>query len=325
MVRALITGITGQDGSYLAELLVEQGHEVHGVNRPGSDQESSEISGVIMHGLDFGREPDFAPLLAEVQPQRIYNLAAVSSVARSWVEPDLTAQVNGLAVSRLIAAVSEFSISSSEDVRFVQASSAEIFGSVPGIVDSDILSDEHSPIRPSSPYGAAKAYAHSIVGVYRGAGLHASSCILFNHESPRRPATFVTRKITRAVARIALGLEDKLELGNTQAQRDWGWAPDYVDAMVRAGEAAEPSDYVVATGIAHSVEDFARIAFACAGIADWRSHVEVSGALHRPSDVRTQRGDATKARTMLDWKPTRSFEEIVRAMVDADLAELRAQ
>lgn len=312
MMRALVTGVTGQDGSYLAEALVSAGLEVHGVVR---DLGETVTAGVQPHRVDFTVEGGLAAVVSEVRPDVIYNLAAVSSVFRSWEEPTVTARVNALAVAELLAAARSLS----EGIRFVQASSAEIFGS-----PETAPQNESTPVRPTSPYGAAKAYAHGLVGVYRGAGMHASSVILYNHESPRRPETFVTRKITAAAARISRGLQDRLALGNLAARRDWGWAPDYVEALQLAAGADAPGDYVIATGVAHSVEDFVALAFARAGIADWRAYVDVDDTLLRAGDAPEQRGDAAKARRVLGWRPSHDFEQIVSAMVDADLARLDA-
>ncbi|MDF1479174.1 GDP-mannose 4,6-dehydratase [Leifsonia sp. H3M29-4] len=312
MMRALVTGVTGQDGSYLAEALVSAGQEVHGVVR---DIGETVTAGVQPHRVDFAEEGGLAAVVSEVRPDVIYNLAAVSSVFRSWEEPTVTARVNALAVAELLAAARSLG----EGIRFVQASSAEIFGS-----PETAPQNESTPVRPTSPYGAAKAYAHGLVGVYRGAGMHASSVILYNHESPRRPETFVTRKITAAAARISRGLQDRLALGNLAARRDWGWAPDYVEALQLAAGADAPGDYVIATGVAHSVEDFVALAFARAGIADWRAYVDVDDTLLRAGDAPEQRGDAAKARRVLGWRPSHDFEQIVSAMVDADLARLDA-
>jgi len=310
MTVALITGVTGQDGSYLAELLLDGGYEVHGLTRDPGEQVTR---GVVAHRVDLGAGGEVGDVLRSVRPAEVYNLAAVSSVFQSWQDPLTTARINGLAVAEMLAAVREIG-----DVRFVQASSAEIFGAA-----DESPQTERTAIRPTSPYGAAKAYAHGLVGAYRAAGMFASSVILYNHESPRRPATFVTRKITQAAALIAAGRQERLELGNLSARRDWGWAPDYVDALHRAAVADEPGDFVVATGAAHSVEDFVRVAFERAGIADWRDRIDTSEGLLRPGDAAEQAGDATRARTKLGWAPTRDFDDIVAAMVDADLALVR--
>jgi GDPmannose 4,6-dehydratase len=238
----------------------------------------------------------------------------VSSVAQSWAEPDLTARVNGAAAVALLESALQAQDKHGRPVRFVQASSAEIFGE-----PATSPQTEDTPVRPVNPYGAAKAYAHLAVDVYRRRGLHAVSAILYNHESPRRPEQFVTRKITRGVAAIAHGRADHLTLGNLDARRDWGWAPDYVDAMVRAARADQPADYVVATGVGHTVRDFVAAAFTAAGIDDWEPLVRTDPALVRPADPADLVGDATRARTRLGWAPTVTFEELVRRMVAADL------
>jgi len=314
MSRVLITGVTGQDGSYLAEQLIARGHEVHGTaQNPGE----GVTPGVEVHVQDLS-EPGVGSIVRDLRPDIVYNLAAISSVYGSWQQPELTARINGLAVAELLAAVRELQ-SSGTEVRFVQASSAEIFG-----VPADVPQTERTAIRPTSPYGAAKAYAHALVGVHRGAGVWASTAILYNHESPRRPETFVTRKITAAAARISRGRQDRLELGNLAARRDWGWAPDYVDALVRIGQADRPDDFVIATGVAHSVEEFVAVAFARVGIEDWRAHVSVNDELLRSGDAPQQLGDATHAREVLGWAPTVPFEGIVHAMVDHDLELLGA-
>ncbi len=311
MSRILITGITGQDGSYLAEQLLAEGHEVHGT----ALRSDEAAPGAILHTLDLS-SPGIGALIHELQPDEVYNLAAISSVFGSWQQPALTAAINGVAVAEVLAALRELT-DAGREVRFVQASSAEIFG-----VPADVPQTEHTAIRPTSPYGAAKAYAHSLVNVYRTAGVWAATCILYNHESPRRPEQFVTRKITASAARISRGLQDRLELGNLSARRDWGWAPDYVDALRRAVRADTPDDYVIATGVAHSVEDFVRAAFGRVGIDDWRSVVSVSEEFMRSGDAPQQLGDASHARAALGWAPTVGFDGIVAEMVDADLAAL---
>ncbi|MGV8896767.1 MAG: GDP-mannose 4,6-dehydratase [Rhodoglobus sp.] len=308
MSRILITGITGQDGSYLAERLVAAGHEVHGTSL---SVDESTVDGVRLHPRDLSK-PGIGELIRSLEPEVVYNLAAISSVYGSWQQPDLTARINGLAVAEMLAALREVPAA-----RFVQASSAEIFG-----VPPEVPQTERTTINPTSPYGAAKAYAHSLVNVYRSAGVWASSCILYNHESPRRSEDFVTRKITASAARISLGLQDTLELGNLDARRDWGWAPDYVDALVRASTADTPDDYVISTGVDHSIEDFLAVAFNRVGITDWRPFVTVSEEFMRSGDAPLQLGDASHAREALGWAPTVGFDEIVAAMVDHDLAIL---
>lgn len=305
MSRVLITGITGQDGSYLAEVLVAAGSDVHGTSL-SADEHS--IEGVELHPLDLS-QPGIGALITTLAPDVVYNLAAISSVFGSWQQPDLTARINGLAVAEMLAALQGV-----PGARFVQASSAEMFG-----IPADVPQTERTAITPTSPYGAAKAYAHSLVNVYRTAGVWASSCILYNHESPRRPENFVTRKITASAARISLGLQDTLELGNLEARRDWGWAPDYVDALRRAAASDTPDDYVIATGVDHSVEDFVAAAFARVGIADWRPYVTVSEQFMRSGDAPRQLGDSARAREALGWAPTVGFDGLVAAMVDNDL------
>jgi GDPmannose 4,6-dehydratase len=310
MTVALVTGVTGQDGSYLAELLLAKGYEVHGVVRDFGEHVEPAV---VSHRLDLSDSRGIGELIDRIAPDEIYNLAAVSSVFLSWEQPTLTAKINGVAVAEMLSAVRAL-YDKGHVTRFVQASSAEIFG-----MPDETPQTERTAIRPTSPYGAAKAYAHVLVGAYRAAGVFASSVILYNHESPRRPETFVTRKITAAAARISLGLQDTLELGNISARRDWGWAPDYVDALYRAATADQPDEFIVATGIAHSVEDFVRVAFERCGIADWRDRLVVEPNLLRTGDAAQQLGDASKAGRVLGWKPTKTFEDIVAAMVDADL------
>lgn len=313
MPRAFITGISGQDGSYLSERLVAEGYDVHALSF--SSEPSPECPGVTVHRGDLTEVDRVRSLLVEIGPDEVYNLAAISSVARSWEEPDLTARVNGLAAVGLLESALQAQEASGRRVRFVQASSAEIFGE-----PASSPQDEDTPLRPVNPYGAAKAYAHLTAGVYRGRGLHAVSTILYNHESPRRPPQFVTRKITSGAAAIARGEADSITLGNLDARRDWGWAPDYVDAMVRAARAEEAGDYVVATGVGHSVREFVEAAFTAAGVDDWERHVRVDPRLVRPVDPSELTGDASRARDLLDWQPSVDFTELVRRMVAADLA-----
>jgi GDPmannose 4,6-dehydratase len=251
-------------------------------------------------------------------PDEIYNLAAVSSVFMSWQEPVHTAEVNALPVAQLLESAWRLQERTGKAVRIVQASSAELFGQATMSPQT-----EETPINPSSPYGAAKAFAHHMVGVYRQRGLFASSCILYNHESPRRPESFVTRKITASAARIALGLQDTLELGGLDSRRDWGWAPDFAEALRLAGAAEEPADFIIATGETHSVRDFVERAFTRAGIKDWRELVSIDTSFARPVDPIEQVGDASKAQQVLGWKPTKPFDDIVDAMVDHDLDKVR--
>lgn len=314
--RSFITGAGGQDGGYLAEALADRGDEVHVLALPGEPLPDVPATAHVHRG-DVTDVEATRRLILDVAPDRVFNLAALSSVAQSWAEPDLTAQVNGAAAVALLESARLLG-ERGTDVRFVQASSAEIFGHPDASPQ-----DEATPVRPTNPYGAAKAYAHLAVGVYRARGLHASSLVLYNHESPRRPAQFVTRKVTSTVAAIASGRADRLTLGTLEPRRDWGWAPDYVAALIAAGDAPRADDYVIATGIAHSIRDLVSTAFAHVGIDDWEPLVDVDPALARPSDAPELVGDATRARTALGWTPTVDFEEIVARMIDADLATLQ--
>ena len=309
----LLTGVTGQDGSYLAERLVADGHDVHGlVHRTDTAQVTD---GVTVHSGDITEHDDLRHLVADVGPDLVFNLAGISSVATSWEHPLLTAQTTGVAAEALMEASWVTQERSGREVRFLQASSAEIFGQA-----ESSPQDETTPIRPVNPYGAAKAFAHHCTHVYRQRGLFASSVILFNHESPRRPPDFVTRKITSGAAAIARGESDVLALGNLEARRDWGWAPDYVDAMLRAVRHDTADDYVVATGVAHSVRDFVDAAFRRAGIPDWEGLVVQDERFFRPAEATVLCGDPSRARRALGWEPTTSFDELVGRMVDADLA-----
>lgn len=320
-VRVLVTGATGQDGSYLVERLLEEGSEVHALVRAEEPEASPALPPQVQrHVGDLTVGEGLERLVAEVEPAEVYNLGGLSSVARSWEEPGLTAQVSGVAVGHLLKASHELQERAGRPVRFVQASSAEIFGRT-----AQVPQDETTPVRPLTPYGAAKAYAHHLVGVYRARGLHASSCILYNHESPRRPEAFVTRKITAGVARIARGLQQELAMGNLDARRDWGWAPDYVAAMVLAARAELARDYVIATGESHSVRDFVAAAFAGAGITEWEHLVTLDPRFARPSDAPELVGDPSRARDLLGWVPTVRFEEVVGRMVAHDLALLDPQ
>jgi GDPmannose 4,6-dehydratase len=319
MPSAFLTGVTGQDGGYLAERLLAEGWQVHGLIRAGDERVDDlrrRAPGVVLHEGDLVDTARVGDLVATLMPDEIYNLGGIASVAQSWAQPLLAAQVSGLGAAGLLEAAWQLH-GTGRNVRVLQASSAEIFGAPPRSPQT-----ETTPIRPVSPYGAAKAFAHHLVGVYRGRGLHAVGCILYNHESPRRPASYVTRKITRAVAHIAAGKQDSLPLGSLDIRRDWGWAPDYVDAMVRATRHAEPDDFVVATGDAHSIRDFVAASFARVGITRWHDYVTLDPSLVRPVDPAELVGDAGKARRVLGWRPTVPFEEIVRLMVDADLREL---
>jgi len=298
VTRAFVTGIGGQDGSYLADRLLADGLEVHALSFDPDGPPEHCPADVVLHRGDLTDLAAVRSLLLDVDPHEVYNLAAISSVAQSWQEPDLTARVNGLGAAGLLESALLVQEHHGHPVAFVQASSAEIFGQ-PAVAPQD----EATPVAPVSPYGAAKAFAHLAVGVYRRRELHAVSAILYNHESPRRPERFVTRRITATVAAIARGRADRLVLGNLDARRDWGWAPDYV----------------VATGEGHSVRDFAAAAFARAGITDWGPLLVSDPALFRPADATDLTGDASKARRDLGWSPTVTFEEVVGRMVDHDL------
>jgi GDPmannose 4,6-dehydratase len=313
MGRAFITGISGQDGSYLSERLLGEGVEVHALFH-ADDPPAGTAGEVVLHEGDLTDVAATRALLLDLAPDEVYNLAALSSVAMSWERPDVTAAVNGMGAVALMESAHQVQERTGRPVRFVQASSAEIFGE-PAVSPQT----EATPIRPVNPYGAAKAYAHLMVDVYRHRDLHAVATILYNHESPRRPERFVTRKITSTVAAISEGRADRLVLGNLDARRDWGWAPDYVDAMVRAARAERPADFVVATGVSHSVHDFVAAAFARVGIEDWAGLVATDPEFVRPADPTDLTGDPTRARDLLGWEPTVGFEELVGRMVEADL------
>lgn len=320
-LRALITGISGQDGTLLARRLDAEGVEVHGLVRAEDDLSqvrSALPDGTRLHVGDLTDGPLLTGLVGELVPDEVYNLAGISSVAFSWQEPVLTGAVSGLGAVAVFEAAHRAQEASGRAVRVVQASSAEIFGE-----PDRSPQDEHVAIRPVSPYGAAKAYAHLMAGVYRRRDLGVSTVVLYNHESPLRPPTFVTRKITAAAARIAHEGGGTLALGNLDARRDWGWAPDYVDAMVRVVRHGQADDFVVATGVSHSVADFVAAAFARVGIDDWQAHVVVDPAFVRPADPSEIVGDASRLRTELGWAPTIGFEELVGRMVDHDVALLK--
>jgi GDPmannose 4,6-dehydratase len=315
-MRALITGVTGQDGWYLSSALRAEGVDVFGLVAPGDA--TGLPPGVVPLPGDLRDASSLRSAVAAAEPDEVYNLAAISSVAQSWHEPEAVADVNGVGVVRLLEAVQSYEAAQGTDrrVRVVQAGSAEIFGDAPA------PQDENVPIAPGTPYGAAKAYAHHVVRAYRSAGAWAANAILYNHESPRRPPAFVTRKITLAVAAIAAGRGDQLVLGNLDARRDWGYAGDYADALRRIARHPEPRDFVIATGVSHSIADFVRAAFAEVGITDWSRYVSVDPALQRAGDADEQRGDATLARTLLGWTPSVDFAGLVKLMVDADRAAL---
>ena len=318
MRRALITGVEGQDGYYLSKLLVDSGYEVHGFVR--EDDSHTVDNRITVHTVDLTDGNRLGELIRTIAPDEVYNLAAVSSVAASWNDPVETTMTNALAVSVILSAVSDVQRLRDAPVRFVQASSAEIFGQA-----NEAPQNEQTPIRPVSPYGASKAFAHQMVGIFRSRGIFASSCILYNHESPRRPTNFVTRKITQSVARISRGLQETLTLGNLDSRRDWGWAPDFASALHLAARAEHPDDFIIATGQSHSVQDFVSAAFLHVGIEDWRDLVRVSDEFSRPVDPTLQVGDARRAREVLGWEPSVSFDSLVGAMVDYDLMLLDSE
>lgn len=323
--RALITGITGQDGSYLAEFLLAKGYEVHGIIRRASTFNTGRLdpiyedphSGRARLSLHYGDLSDasaLARLVAKVQPEEVYNLAAQSHVRVSFDSPEYTSDITATGAVRLLEAIRETGIKP----RFYQASSSEMYGKV-----QDLPQRETTPFYPRSPYGCAKVFAYWVTVNYRESyGLHASNGILFNHESPRRGETFVTRKITRAVAHIKAGLQSKLYLGNLDAKRDWGYAKEYVEAMWLMLQQDQPDDYVIATGETHSVKEFLEVAFSHAGL-DWRQHVEIDPRYYRPAEVDLLIGDATKARQKLGWQPKTTFTQLAKLMVDGDVELLR--
>jgi GDPmannose 4,6-dehydratase len=312
--RALITGITGQDGSYLAEFLLEKGYEVHGMVRRSSTETFQRLSGcrddVVLHTGDLLDQRSLVDVLREAEPDEIYNLAAMSFVAASWSQPVLTAEFTAVGVTRILEAMREVA----PEARFYQASSSEMFGKV-----LEVPQKETTPFYPRSPYGVAKCYGHFITVNYRESyGLYACSGILFNHESERRGLEFVTRKVTHGAAAIKLGLQRELGLGNLDAERDWGYAKDYVEAMWLMLQQDEPDDFVIATGEVHSVRQLVDVAFGHVGI-DPSDHVRLDERFLRPAEVEHLVGDASKAREKLGWAPLTSFDEMIRRMVDSDL------
>ncbi|MBK5305891.1 MAG: GDP-mannose 4,6-dehydratase [Frankiaceae bacterium] len=323
MKSALITGITGQDGSYLAELLLEKGYEVHGVIRRSSSFNTERLDGIFqdphesnrrlyLHYGDLHDGVGLVNLLRETQPDEVYNLGAMSHVKVSFEMPEYTGSVDGIGTIRLLEAIRSAKL----DCRFYQASTSEMFGASPP------PQSELTPFYPRSPYGAAKLYAHWVTVNYREAyDLFAVSGILFNHESPRRGETFVTRKITRAIARIRAGMQEHVYLGNLDAVRDWGYAPEYVEGMWRMLQHDEPTDFVLATGRGSTVREFATGAFAHAGL-DWSAHVKLDPAYQRPTEVDALAGDPTKARTLLGWEATVHVDQLAQLMVDADITQL---
>ena len=320
MPAALITGITGQDGAYLAEFLLAKGYEVHGMVRRSSSENFERIAHlagrVTLHQADLLDQLSIVNLLREVRPQEVYNLAAQSFVPTSWLQPLLTGEFTALGVTRMLEAVRLVDPS----IRFYQASSSEMFGKV-----QEEPQNERTPFWPRSPYGVAKVYGHWITVNYRESyGLFACSGILFNHESPLRGKEFVSRKVTDAAARIKLGAQQELRLGNLDALRDWGFAGDYVEAMWLMLQQDQPDDYVIATGVKHSVRELVEIAFARVGL-DPKRHVRTDPALLRPAEVNHLCGDSRKAREKLGWKPKVTFQELIEMMVDADLKRVERE
>jgi GDPmannose 4,6-dehydratase len=315
MKRALVTGVTGQDGSYLAELLLSKGYEVHGIMRRSSSFNTGRVDHIFdhpsfkLHFADLTDGGSLERVLHDVLPDEIYNLGAQSHVRVSFDIPEYTCDTVGMGALRLLEGVRRCC----PEARVYQASSSEMFGASPP------PQNESTPFYPRSPYGCAKVFAFNVARNYReGYGMHVSNGILYNHESERRGETFVTRKITKAVARIRAGTQDKLYLGNLKASRDWGYAPEYMEAAWRMLQQDQPDDYVVATGEAHSVREFVEAAFARAGL-DWKKHVEIDPRYYRPTEVDALCGDASKARRVLGWEPKTTFAELVRIMVDAEV------
>src|SRR2546421_10912915 len=321
MPRALITGITGQDGRYLAELLVAKGYDVFGMIRgqanPKLQLVQEETPELEMVEGDLTDLSSLIAVVEQVQPDEVYNLGAISYVPLSFRQPELTGNITGLGVLRMLEAIRVVGGANDNRIRFYQASSSEMFGKV-----RETPQTERTPFHPRSPYGVAKVFGHYTTVNYRESyGLHATSGILFNHEGPRRGLEFVTRKVTNGAARVKLGLQEKITLGNLDASRDWGYAGDYVEAMWLMLQQDEPDDYVIATGETHTIRELLELAFAAAGIDDWPRYVESDQRFMRPAEVDILTGDASKAREQMGWKPRVSFPELVRMMVDSDLRE----
>ncbi|NLF08015.1 MAG: GDP-mannose 4,6-dehydratase [Pirellulaceae bacterium] len=318
--KVLITGVTGQDGAYLARFLLDKGYEVHGMVRHSSSANLERIEGlrgrIELHQADLLDQLSIVTIIRDVRPQEVYNFAAQSFVPTSWSQPLLTGEFTALGVTRVLEAIRLID----PTIRFYQASSSEMFGNV-----REEPQNEQTPFWPRSPYGVAKVYGHWITVNYRESyDMFACSGIMFNHESPLRGMEFVSRKVTDAAARIKLGLQDKLAMGNLDAIRDWGYAGDYVEAAWLMLQQDKPDDYVVATGIKHSVRDLVEAAFKHAGL-DWREHVECDPKFLRPAEVNTLCGDASKARRLLGWEPKTTFDELIHMMVDADLERVRRE
>ena len=328
MKKALVTGVTGQDGSYLAEFLLKKGYEVHGIMRRASTFNTGRLEQIYqdphvvgrrfhLHYGDLADANTVRRLLYKIQPDEIYNLGAQSHVRVSFDIPEYTANITGLGVLRMLEAMKDFEEHTGKKVRFYQASSSEMFGAAPP------PQNENTPFHPRSPYGVAKVFAFDTVRNYREAyGIFAANGILFNHESERRGETFLTRKVTRGIARILAGLDKKIYLGNLKARRDWGYAPEYVEAMYLILQQPEPDDFVIGTGKSHSVKEFVEAAFRAVGIEDWKKYVEIDPRYYRPSEVDNLVADATKAKEKLGWQPKVDFETLVKKMVKHDLLQL---
>lgn len=310
MARALITGVQGQTGYFLAEALLQEGWDVHGTANIPND--ISTQPGVELHAVDFSERGSLTSLLYKLRPDLIINLAAISSVAEAWKSPTTTLSVNTLAVAEIAEYVS--TASKEQTVRVVQASSAEIFGN-----SEQAVFTEETPIAPINPYAVSKAASHLLGQTYRHTGVRWSNAILFNHESPRRPLSFLSRKVSHAVARISLGLQNSIELGDLSSQRDWGWAPDYARAISLISQLETADDFIVATGIAHSVQDYVQAAFAYVGIENWQDYVTTNAEFMRPTEVKVSVGNSSKLKNATGWEPTVSFQEMVGRMVQADI------
>jgi GDPmannose 4,6-dehydratase len=322
---ALIFGISGQDGSYLAEILISKKYEVHGIIRRSSTFNTSRIDHIYqdphekdkklcLHYGDLADAESIRKLIYKIQPNEIYNLGAQSHVKVSFDIPEYTANITGLGALRILEAIKDFQEHTGKKIKFYQASSSEMFGSTPP------PQDEKTPFRPQSPYGTAKVFAHNITKLYREAyGIFAVNGILFNHESPRRGETFVTRKITRGIARILAGLDKKIYLGNLNARRDWGFAPEYMEAAYLMMQESKPDDYVIGTGESHSVRDFLKIAFKESGLGDYKKYIEIDSRYLRPAEVNHLIANAAKAKKNLGWKPKTKFKDLVKIMVREDL------
>jgi len=329
MKKALITGITGQDGSYLTELLLEKGYEVHGIIRRASTFNTSRIdhlykdphiNGVRMflHYGDLSDAETVRKLIWKIEPDEIYNLGAQSHVRVSFDIPEYTANITAVGALRILEAIRDYQEEKKKKIKYYQASSSEMFGATPP------PQNEQTHFHPRSPYGCAKVFAYHVAVNYREShNIFSVNGILFNHESPRRGETFVTRKITRGIARIKAGLDKKIYLGNLDARRDWGYAPEYMEAAWRMMQQKEPDDFVIATGETHSIREFLEVAFEAAGLGDWKQYIEIDPKYFRPAEVEVLCGDASKAKKILGWEPKVKFKELVKKMVEADLKEFK--